>query len=110
MYIRLVVTYCNKDEKLLPIEAHIDNHTSTAERHHQILKDCMEILNKKTPEIKKMVPSHLKNKDFKIIIYGDYLRGYDYIEKYESWSNGEPIFNVQQLGLPEEHKPIIKTT
>lgn len=109
MYIRLVATYCNKDKKFVPSEAHIDEHTMDPQKHHEILKDCIAILNKKIPEIEKMIPTHLKNKDFETIIYGNYLRGYDYFRNHESWSKGEPIFNVQQLGLPEEHRPIIKT-
>lgn len=108
MYIRLVTTYCSKTETLEPKEAHIDD-MQFIDKHHEILADCMTILNKKAPEIKKMIPTHLKNKDFEIIVYGNYMRGYDYFVNHKSWSKGEAIFNVQQLGLPEENRPIIKT-
>lgn len=109
MYIRLVTTYCSKSRMLEPKEAHIDDIKMSAEEHYSILKNCMNILNKKAPEIEKMVPAHLKNKDFEIIVYGNYMTGYDYFINAKKWSKGEPIFNVQQLGLPEENRPLIKT-
>lgn len=109
MYIRLVVTYCNSENKLLPKEAHIDNQSNFRD-NHIILNNCMDILNKKIDGIKRMIPVHLKNKDFDIVIHGMYLIGYDWVAQYNTWNNGEPIFNVQQLGVPEENKPIIQTT
>ena len=65
MYIRLVVTYC-KEGKLVPKEAHVDLNVSNDD--HAILQDCLFILNKKLPEIQKMIPVHLKNKDFDCFI------------------------------------------
>lgn len=107
MYIRLVVTYC-KEGKLVPKEAHVD--LNICNNDHILLEDCLSILDKKLPEIQKMIPTHLKNKDFDIIIYGDYLIGYDWDKENGKWSCGEPIFNVKQLGLPEDSRPIIKTS
>ena len=56
------------------------------------------------------MPSHLKNKDFEIIIHGNYLQGVDWDEKASQWTVPEPIFNIQQLGLPEKDRPLIKTS
>ena len=118
MYIRLIVTYCNNKGKLIPKEAHIDNQTDF-KTNHEILNNCMNILNKKIDSIKKMIPAHLKNKDFDIIVHGVYLTGYDWVpivghqpdgSKQFKWSYGEPVFNIQQLGVPEENRPIIKTS
>lgn len=108
MYIRLVVTYCNSEDKLIPKEAHID--TFNKEPIPNILNDCMEVLNNKLPDIKKIFPVHLKNKDFDIILHGEYLLGIDF--KDEAWSlrTLTPIFNIKQLGVPEESRPIIKTS
>lgn len=116
MYIRLVVTYCNNEDRLIPKEAHIDNHTFTRDGYVTILKNCIEILNNKIEQIKKIVPAHLKNKDFDFIVYGDYLVGFDYNQNLSKenwcadvcWSQAQPIFNVKQLGVPEDQAPIIK--
>lgn len=121
MYIRLVATFCNLPNgayKIMPKEAHIDNHTFSREGYIATLKDCVEVLNSKIEQIKKMVPAHLKNKDFDFIVYGDYLVGFDYNQKLGKdnwhadvcWSHAQPIFNIKQLGVPEENRPIIKTS
>lgn len=115
MYIRLVTKFCSQTETLIAKEAHIDTINLSREGYIQILEDCMKILNEKAPEIKKLTPAHLKNKDFEIIIYGNYLSGFDYYPDKidhvvdQRWSYRQPIFNVTQLGLPEENRPIIKT-
>ena len=110
MYIRLVVTYCNAEDRVIPKEAHIDNKVEYFSYNKSILHNCIQILNKKLEAIKKMTPVHLKNKDFDFIVHGEYLIGYDWMAEFENWSDGEPIFNIQQLGVPEENRPIIKTS
>lgn len=108
MYIRLVVTYCNSEDRLIPKEAHID--IFNKESIPNILNDCMEVLNNKLPDIKKIFPAHLKNKDFDIIFHGEYLLGIDFKDEAWSLSTLTPIFNIKQLGVPEENRPIIKTS
>ena len=47
MYIRLVATFCNLPNgayKIMPKEAHIDNHTFSREGYIATLKDCVEVL------------------------------------------------------------------
>lgn len=108
MYIRLVVTYCNSDDRLIPKEAHVD--TLNKELIPSILNDCMQVLDNKLPSIKKIFPAHLKNKDFDIVIHGEYLIGIDFKDKEWLLGTLTPIFNVKQLGVPEEHQPLIKTS
>ena len=123
MYVRLVVTFCNSEKVIKPKEAHIDyieeayykvddstpikTSNDVIER---VLNNCMTILNEKYDKIEGMVPAHLKNKDFEIIIHGNYLQGIDWDSEHKQWSIPEPIFNIQQLGLPEKDRPIIKTS
>lgn len=123
MYVRLVVIFCSKERVIRPKEAHVDytkkefwgiGDAPKQLGHNEViettLNECMEILNKKFDQIERMVPSHLKNKDFEIIIHGNYLQGVDWDEKASQWTVPEPIFNIQQLGLPEKDRPLIKTS
>lgn len=121
MYIRLVVTYCNLPDgtcKITPKEACLDNHSFSRENHIAILEDCVKILNDKIEQIKKMLPPHLKNRDFNFIVCGEYLSGFDYNQDLSKknwcadacWSKRQAIFNIKQLGVPEEHQPLIKTS
>lgn len=121
MYVRLVATFCNLPDgtcKIIPKEAHIDNHTFNREEYITVLKDCVNILNKKIDQIKKMLPPHLKNKDFDFITHGEYVSGFDYNQNLDKetwcadvcWSRRQPIYNIRQFGVPEEHQPLIITT
>ena len=123
MYVRLVVIFCSKERIIKPKEAHVDyakkefwsigdgpKQLEHNEAIETILNECMEILNKKYDQIENIVPSHLKNKDFEIIIHGNYLQGVDWDEKTRQWTFPEPIFNITQLGLPEKDRPLIKTS
>ena len=106
MHLRLVLTYFNpqsgktyKNWHFLPKEAHIDGHGFSRESHLAVIED-------------------LKNKEFEVIIHGEYMRGYDHQQNLDfeqwaantRWSYGEPIFNITQLGLPEKDRPLIKTS
>lgn len=125
MHVRLVLTYFNpqsgktyKDWHFLPKEAHIDGYGFSRESHLAVIEDCCSIVEKQHDKIMKMLPNHLKNKDFEVIIHGEYMRGYDHqqgpdFEQWVAnvrWSNGEPIFNITQLELPEKDRPLIKTS
>ena len=95
----------------MPKEAHIDSRLDWPAYNQEVLNYCIGILNKKLESIKKIFPAHLKNKDFDIIIHGEYLVGYDWKQELpHKWSGGEPVFNIKQLGVPEEHQPLIKTS
>lgn len=122
MYVRLVVTFCSNEKVIKPKEAHIDyiekvyrqvGNSEPVEVANpiieRILNECMTILNKKYDKIADMVPTHLRNKDFEIIIHGNYLQGVDWNHEHQEWTVPEPIFNIQQLGLPEENLPLIKS-
>ena len=108
MYVRLVVIFCSKERVIRPKEAHVDY----TKKEFWGIGDAPKQLghNEVIDQSEKLMASHLKNKDFEIIIHGNYLQGVDWDEKASQWTVPEPIFNIQQLGLPEKDRPLIKTS
>jgi len=112
MHVRMTVTYFKG--KLTPKEGHIDyvgvsNEAQEGLQNYckKILEDCFKIICGKSAELDKMLPAALKAREFEIIIHGEYLQGLDF--KNKSWVYDKPLFNVLQLGIPENEKPLIKT-
>ena len=114
MHVRMIVTYFKGT--LTPKEGHVD---CELEKGAEVLQQCFKTLCGKSAELDKMLPSQLKQRKFEIVVHGEYLQGFDYIDVIASVDNSEvgkgkwvydkPIFNVLQLGIPEAEKPLIKT-
>ena len=112
MHVRMIVTYFKGT--MTPKEGHVDyvglsNETQEGLRNYcgKILDDCFKILCSKHAELDKMLPTALKARQFEIVIHGEYLQGLDF--KDGEWVYDKPLFNVLQLGIPENEKPLIKT-
>ena len=112
MHVRMIVTYFKG--KLTPKEGHVD---CPQENGAFVLRQCFKTLCSKSAELDKMLPAALKQREFEIVVHGEYLQGFDFKEgKLNSlpqygmtWVYDKPIFNVLQLGIPEAEKPLIKT-
>ena len=104
MHVRMTVTYFKG--KLTPKEAHVDCHSSI-DTAQSIIADCFEVLCSKQKELDAMLPQQLKAREFDIIVHGEYLKGFDFVDG--RWLYDKTIFNVLQLGIPENEKPLIKT-
>ena len=112
MHVRMIVTYFKGT--MTPKEGHVDYvglSTESVEDFRRycaiILNDCFKILCSKHAELDKMLPTALKARQFEIVVHGEYLQGLDF--KDGEWVYDKPLFNVLQLGIPENEKPLIKT-
>lgn len=112
MHVRMVVTYFKG--QMAPVEGHVDYVGLSHEAQEglqnycgKILDSCFKILCSKHKELDKMLPAALKLRKFEIVVHGEYLQGLDF--KDGKWVYDKPLFNVLQLGIPENEKPLIKT-
>ena len=57
-------------------------------------------------KIEKILPAHLKANPIDITLHGEAMAGFDF--KHSDWNFDKILFNVLQLGIPENKQPIIK--
>ena len=119
MHVRMIVTYFKG--RLTPKEGHVD---CPKEQGPYVLEQCFNILCSKQVELDKMLPKELKQRQFDIIVHGEYLQGFDFTYGPETipdkpgllkeidcsmrWVYDKPLFNILQLGIPEDERPLIK--
>ena len=103
MHVKMIVTYCNGE--ITPKEAHIDAFGVTGDIKN-ILEDCIKDLRNNIAKIEKILPAHLKTNPVDITLHGEAMLGFDF--KRNDWNFDKLIFNVLQLGIPENKQPIIK--
>lgn len=119
MHVRMIVTYFKG--RLTPKEGHVD---CPKEQGPFVLEQCFNILCSKHKELDKMLPPALKARQFDIVVHGEYLQGFDYAHRLLDdellaasrcidngpleWIYDKPLFNILQLGIPENEKPLIK--
>lgn len=105
MHVKIIVTYYNGE--ITPKEAHIDAvlHGST-EGSKNVLDGCINDIKNNLPKIEKMLPAQLKASPVDITLHGEAMEGYDF--KHGEWRYDKLLFNILQLGIPENKQPIIK--
>ena len=103
MHVKMIVTYCNGE--ITPKEAHIDGFGVTGDIKN-ILEDCIKDLRNNIAKIEKILPAHLKANPIDITLHGEAMAGFDF--KHSDWNFDKILFNVLQLGIPENKQPIIK--
>ena len=103
MHVKMIVTYCNGE--ITPKEAHIDAFGVTGDVKN-ILEDCIKDLRNNIAKIEKILPAHLKANPIDITLHGEAMTGFDF--KHSDWNFDKILFNVLQLGIPENKQPIIK--
>ena len=103
MHVKMIVTYCNGE--ITPKEAHIDAFGDTGDTKI-ILEACIKDLRNNTAKIEKILPAHLKANPIDITLHGEAMVGFDF--KHSDWNFDKILFNVLQLGIPENKQPIIK--
>lgn len=103
MHVKMIVTYCNGE--ITPKEAHIDAFGVTGDIKN-ILEDCIKDLRNNIAKIEKILPAHLKANPIDITLHGEAMIGFDF--KHNDWNFDKILFNVLQLGIPENKQPIIK--
>ena len=103
MHVKMIVTYCNGE--ITPKEAHIDAFGVTGDIKN-ILEDCIKDLRNNIAKIEKILPAHLKTNPVDITLHGEVMLGFDF--KHSDWNFDKILFNVLQLGIPENKQPIIK--
>lgn len=103
MHVKMIVTYYNGE--ITPKEAHIDAFGITGDTKI-ILEDCIKDLRNNIAKIEKILPAHLKANPIDITLHGEAMIGFDF--KRNDWNFDKILFNVLQLGIPENKQPIIK--
>ena len=103
MHVKMIVTYCNGE--ITPKEAHIDAFSVTGDTK-TILEYCIKDLRNNIAKIEKILPAHLKTNPIDITLHGEAMIGFDF--KHNDWNFDKILFNVLQLGIPENKQPIIK--
>ena len=104
MHVKMIVTYCNGD--ITPKEAHIDALDISRESAKNVLDACIKDLRNNIAKIEKILPAHLKANPIDITLHGEAMLGFDF--KHNDWNFDKILFNILQLGIPENKQPIIK--
>ena len=69
--------------------------------------EMMEMQHKNLiAKIEKILPAHLKANPIDITLHGEAMVGFDF--NHSGWNFDKILFNVLQLGIPENKQPIIK--